>query len=127
MPAARYLPLPRALVLGTGPMTVLYLALNVVYLCAVPPVALAGQINVGHIAAGALFGLLPLGDVPCDLGIASELSRIILERSDDNARQKRRPIFADSQSFFLEFPFGCSDPKFSFGFSGLNFLRGIEA
>ena len=39
--------LPRALVLGTGLVTVLYLALNVVYLCAVPPVALAGQINVG--------------------------------------------------------------------------------
>ena len=48
--------LPRALVLGTGLVTVLYLALNVVYLCAVPPVALAGQINVAHIAAGALFG-----------------------------------------------------------------------
>lgn len=48
--------LPRALVLGTGLVTVLYLALNVVYLCAVPPAALAGQINVGHIAAGALFG-----------------------------------------------------------------------
>jgi APA family basic amino acid/polyamine antiporter len=48
--------LPRALVLGTGLVTVLYLALNVVYLCAVPPGALAGQINVGHIAAGALFG-----------------------------------------------------------------------
>jgi APA family basic amino acid/polyamine antiporter len=48
--------LPRALVLGTGLVTVLYLALNVIYLCAVPPAALAGQINVGHIAAGALFG-----------------------------------------------------------------------
>jgi APA family basic amino acid/polyamine antiporter len=48
--------LPRALVLGTGLVTVLYLALNVVYLCAAPPAALAGQINVGHIAAGALFG-----------------------------------------------------------------------
>jgi hypothetical protein len=37
-------------------VTLLYLALNVVFLCAVPPVALAGQINVAHIAAGALFG-----------------------------------------------------------------------
>ena len=37
-------------------MTLLYLVLNVVFLCAVPPVALAGQINVAHIAAGALFG-----------------------------------------------------------------------
>jgi len=48
--------LPRALVLGTGLVTLLYLALNVVFLCAVRPVALAGQINVAHIAAGALFG-----------------------------------------------------------------------
>jgi len=48
--------LPRALVLGTGLVTVLYLALNLVYLCAVPPAALAGQINVAHIAATALFG-----------------------------------------------------------------------
>jgi APA family basic amino acid/polyamine antiporter len=48
--------LPRALVLGTGLVTLLYLVLNVVFLCAVPPVALAGQINVAHIAAGALFG-----------------------------------------------------------------------
>ena len=48
--------LPRALVLGTGLVTVLYLALNLVYLCAVPSHALAGQINVGYIAAGALFG-----------------------------------------------------------------------
>jgi len=30
--------------------------LNLVYLCAVPPATLAGQINVGHIAATALFG-----------------------------------------------------------------------
>jgi APA family basic amino acid/polyamine antiporter len=48
--------LPRALVLGTGLVTLLYLALNVVFLMAVPPVALAGQINVAHIAASALFG-----------------------------------------------------------------------
>jgi basic amino acid/polyamine antiporter, APA family len=48
--------LPRALVLGTGLVTLLYLALNVVFLSAVPPGALAGQINVAHIAAGALFG-----------------------------------------------------------------------
>jgi len=48
--------LPRALIMGTGLVTVLYLALNLVYLCAVPPATLAGQINVGHIAATALFG-----------------------------------------------------------------------
>jgi APA family basic amino acid/polyamine antiporter len=48
--------LPRALVLGTGLVTILYLALNIVFVCAVPPGALAGQINVAHIAADALFG-----------------------------------------------------------------------
>jgi APA family basic amino acid/polyamine antiporter len=48
--------LPRALVIGTGLVTLLYLALNLVYLCAVPPAALAGKINVAHIAAGTLFG-----------------------------------------------------------------------
>jgi APA family basic amino acid/polyamine antiporter len=49
--------LPRALVLGTGLVTLLYLALNVVYLSAVAPAALAGRVNVAHIAAEALFGL----------------------------------------------------------------------
>ena len=48
--------LPRALVMSTGLVTLLYLSLNVVFLAAVPPAALAGQINVAHIAAGALFG-----------------------------------------------------------------------
>jgi APA family basic amino acid/polyamine antiporter len=48
--------LPRALVLGTGLVTLLYMALNAVFMAAVPPVALAGQIKVAHIAAGALFG-----------------------------------------------------------------------
>ena len=48
--------LPRALVLGTGLVTLLYLVLNVVYLCAVPPAVLAGRINVAHVAATALFG-----------------------------------------------------------------------
>ncbi|HXU03192.1 MAG TPA: amino acid permease [Polyangia bacterium] len=48
--------LPRALGIGTGLVTLLYLLLNVVFLCAVPPATLAGQVNVAHIAAGALFG-----------------------------------------------------------------------
>jgi APA family basic amino acid/polyamine antiporter len=48
--------LPRALVLGTGLVTLLYLVLNVVYLSAVAPAALAGHVNVAHIAAAALFG-----------------------------------------------------------------------
>jgi APA family basic amino acid/polyamine antiporter len=48
--------LPRALVMSTGLVTVLYLALNAVYLCAVRPTALAGHIDVAHVAADALFG-----------------------------------------------------------------------
>jgi APA family basic amino acid/polyamine antiporter len=48
--------LPRALVAGAGLVTVLYVALNLVFLWAVPPAALAGQIEVAHVVAGALFG-----------------------------------------------------------------------
>jgi len=48
--------LPRALVAGTALVTVLYVGLNLVFLWAVPPGALAGQIEVAHLVAGALFG-----------------------------------------------------------------------
>lgn len=48
--------LPRALLLGTGLVTGLYLALNFVFLSAAPPGALAGQADVGRIAALALGG-----------------------------------------------------------------------
>ena len=48
--------LPRALVAGTALVTVLYVALNLVFLWAVPPGALSGQIEVAHLVAGALFG-----------------------------------------------------------------------
>jgi APA family basic amino acid/polyamine antiporter len=48
--------LPRALVAGTATVTVLYLALNFVFLWAVPPQALAGKIEVAYVAAEALFG-----------------------------------------------------------------------
>jgi APA family basic amino acid/polyamine antiporter len=47
---------PRALALGTGTVTVAYLALNALYLRVVPRAALAGSISVGEIAAGRLFG-----------------------------------------------------------------------
>jgi len=46
----------RALVLGTGLVTVLYLGLNGVFLYAAPPSALAGRPEVGAIAAQALGG-----------------------------------------------------------------------
>jgi APA family basic amino acid/polyamine antiporter len=48
--------LPRALALGTGGVTLLYLALNLVFLWAAPPAALAGKVEVAHVAAQALFG-----------------------------------------------------------------------
>ncbi len=48
--------LPRALLLGTGLVTLLYLGLNLLYLYAVPLEQLAGRLEVGHIVAVAMFG-----------------------------------------------------------------------
>lgn len=48
--------LPQALLLGTALVTALYLALNAVYLYAVGVEGLAGVVEVGHVAAQALFG-----------------------------------------------------------------------
>ncbi len=47
---------PRALVLGTCGVAVLYLALNVVFLAAAPPGELAGVVEVAHVAAVRLLG-----------------------------------------------------------------------
>jgi basic amino acid/polyamine antiporter, APA family len=48
--------LPRALVGGAALVTLLYVALNAVFLAAAPAAALAGRVEVGHVAARALFG-----------------------------------------------------------------------
>lgn len=48
--------LPRALALGTGFVTLLYVALNAVFLASAPPSDLAGKVEVGHIAATRLLG-----------------------------------------------------------------------
>lgn len=48
--------LPRALLLGTSIVTILYLSLNVLFFYAVPPAELAGVAEVGDRAARALFG-----------------------------------------------------------------------
>ena len=48
--------LPRSLLLGTGLVTLVYLALNGVFLFSVPPEVLSGKLEVGRIAAGALGG-----------------------------------------------------------------------
>jgi APA family basic amino acid/polyamine antiporter len=48
--------LPRALVGGAALVTALYVALNAVFLAAAPAPALAGKVEVAHVAARALFG-----------------------------------------------------------------------
>ncbi len=48
--------LPLSLVIGTGVVLVLYFALNVLYVFAVPPSLLEGEIAVGGLAAFHLFG-----------------------------------------------------------------------
>jgi len=48
--------LPRALLLGTGTVTVLYLGLNLVYFYGAPVEALAGKVEVGLVASRGLFG-----------------------------------------------------------------------
>ena len=47
---------PRALVLGTGIVVVLYLGLNLVFLSSAPTSQLAGVVEVGHLSANRLFG-----------------------------------------------------------------------
>lgn len=48
--------LPRALVAGTALVAGLYLAMNLLYLYALPPAAMSGVLDVGAAAAAALFG-----------------------------------------------------------------------
>ncbi|MGD1009615.1 MAG: amino acid permease [Candidatus Aminicenantales bacterium] len=48
--------LPRSLLLGTGAVVVLYVALNLFYIYAVPPAGMEGVISIGGLAAGNLFG-----------------------------------------------------------------------
>jgi APA family basic amino acid/polyamine antiporter len=48
--------LPVSLAAGTGIVAILYLALNAVFITAVPPDRLKGQVDVGSIAAESLFG-----------------------------------------------------------------------
>lgn len=47
---------PKALAMGTGLVTLIYLGLNTVFLMAVPLDAITGQLEVGAIAAKAIFG-----------------------------------------------------------------------
>lgn len=48
--------LPKSLILGTGTVILLYVALNVFYVYAVPPAEMSGVISIGGLAALRLFG-----------------------------------------------------------------------
>lgn len=48
--------LPRSLLFGTAIVTLLYFALNTIFLFSVPPESLAGKLDVGRIAAEAMGG-----------------------------------------------------------------------
>ncbi len=48
--------LPRSLLVGTGVVMLLYIALNLFYIYAIPPAQMEGVISVGGLAAGNLFG-----------------------------------------------------------------------
>ncbi len=48
--------IPRALAIGTGSITLLYLLINYVYLRALPLDVMAGVVRVGEVASNALFG-----------------------------------------------------------------------
>jgi APA family basic amino acid/polyamine antiporter len=72
--------LPRALALGTALVVVLYLALNLVYVYALPPAAMRGVLEIGTAAAAALFGggIGTLFGLAIALGLLSVLSAMIM-------------------------------------------------
>jgi APA family basic amino acid/polyamine antiporter len=72
--------LPLALITGTLVVTVLYMALNLVFLYALPPDAMSGTLDVGTKAAAALFGTTAgywVGGAIA-LGLLSVLSAMIM-------------------------------------------------
>src|SRR4029077_9223805 len=48
--------LPRALLLGTGVVTILYVLMNAAFLFAVPRAQLTGKVEIGYIVATEMFG-----------------------------------------------------------------------
>jgi len=62
--------LPRALLLGTGLVTVLYLLLNTVFVFAAPVVQLAGKVEIGRVAAQALGGFVLADAVSASVALA---------------------------------------------------------
>ena len=72
--------LPRALLLGTGLVTALYLALNFVFVFAAPTTQLAGKLEVGRLAAEALGGRAWANAVTAIVALAlvSSISSLIM-------------------------------------------------
>jgi len=72
--------LPRALLGGAGLVTVLYVALNVVFMTSVPKEVMAGRVEVADVAARALFG--PRGGTALSalvtLALAGSVSALVM-------------------------------------------------
>jgi APA family basic amino acid/polyamine antiporter len=84
--------LPRSLWLGTGVVTVLYIALNAAFVWAVPPAQLAGEIEVARLAAlavggphlsFAVAGLITLIIAVCISALTMGGSRVIARMAQD--------------------------------------------
>lgn len=72
--------LPRALVLGTACVAVLYLSLNLVFLLSAPRAALRGVVEVGYVASVHLFGasVAPYFSALIALGLAASVGALTL-------------------------------------------------
>jgi APA family basic amino acid/polyamine antiporter len=72
--------LPRSLVLGTGIVTLLYLALNAVFVYALTPAEMSGVISVGGKAMGAMFGqsLETIASLLISFALFSSLSAFVI-------------------------------------------------
>ncbi len=72
--------MPRSLILGTLGVTVLYLALNLLFVYAVPPADMAGVVSIGGLTVDRLFGQAPAAAVSLLIAFAlfSSLSAFII-------------------------------------------------
>jgi APA family basic amino acid/polyamine antiporter len=75
-----YRTLPVALAAGTAAVVVLYLGLNLAFLVSAPTASLSGVVEIGHVAASALFGRggAAAVSVVIALGLASTVGAVIL-------------------------------------------------
>jgi APA family basic amino acid/polyamine antiporter len=72
--------LPRSLLVGTGIVMVLYLLLNFIFLYSTPIDKLAGQVEVGYIAANQIFGIngAKIMGILISFGLISSISSMVL-------------------------------------------------